>query len=98
MMETAIYSVLSPEGAASIIYKDAGKVAEASEALKLTAKDMLDFHVIEGILPEGERFSTAFQSVRDAFIKALDGYHGMSREQIRQERYDRFRKLGGGWV
>lgn len=98
MMETAIYSVLSPEGAASIIYKDAGKVAEASEALRLTAKDMLDFHVIEGILPEGERFSTAFQSVRDAFIKALDGYHGMSREQIRQERYDRFRKLGGGWV
>ena len=47
MLENAIYSVLSPEGAASIIYKDASKVEEASEALKLSAQDMLTFHVIE---------------------------------------------------
>jgi acetyl-CoA carboxylase carboxyl transferase subunit alpha len=98
MLENAVYSVLSPEGAASIIYKDAGKVAEASEALKLSAQDMMNFKVIEGILPEGEGFSLAFQAVHDAFSNALEGYRGMGGVQIQQERYDRFRKLGGSWT
>lgn len=98
MLENAVYSVLSPEGAASIIYKDAGKVAEASEALKLSAQDMLGFGVIEGILPEGEGFALAFEAVRDAFATALETYRGMDGERIRQERYDRFRKLGGAWT
>lgn len=98
MLENAVYSVLSPEGAASIIYKDAGKVAEASEALKLSAQDMLGFGVIEGILPEGEDFSLALSAVREAFEKALKEYAGMSGERIRQERYDRFRRLGGNWA
>lgn len=98
MLENAIYSVLSPEGAASIIYKDAGKVVEASEALKLSARDMLDFDVIEGILPEGEDFSQALSSIKEVFEKALHDYHGMTGDEIRQERYARFRRLGGDWA
>ena len=98
MLENAIYSVLSPEGAASIIYKDAGKVVEASEALKLSAQDMLNFGVVEGIIPEGDGFEAALPGVRDAFQEALDQYQGMTGEQIRQERYARFRRLGGDWA
>lgn len=95
MLENAIYSVLSPEGAASIIYKDAGKVQEASEALKLSAQDMLAFGIIEGILPEEEDHTAWFQAVEDAFAGALVHYKGMSGEAIRQERYERFRVMGG---
>ena len=98
MLENAIYSVLSPEGAASIIYKDAGKVVEASEALKLSAQDMLAFGVIEGIIPEGDDFSLALEGVKEAFDKALLAYRGMRGEAIQAERYARFRKLGGDWT
>lgn len=97
MLENAIYSVLSPEGAASIIYKDAGMVAQASEALKLSAQDMLRFGVIEDILPEGDNFVEALPGVKDAFSKALKTYKNMSGDRIAKERYDRFRKLGGDW-
>ncbi|MDD4080781.1 MAG: carboxyltransferase subunit alpha [Eubacteriales bacterium] len=98
MLENAVYSVLSPEGAASIIYKDAGKVEEASEALKMSARDMLAFGVIEGILPEGEDFAQAFTSVKGAFEGALEGFDKMTGDEIRQERYERFRGLGGDWA
>ncbi|HSK69586.1 MAG TPA: carboxyltransferase subunit alpha [Candidatus Limnocylindria bacterium] len=95
MLENAVYSVLSPEGAASIIYKDAAKVREASEALRLSAEDMLSFGVIEAVLPEGEGFALARDSVRDAFTAALASFDGMDGEAVRAQRYDRFRRLGG---
>lgn len=95
MLENAIYSVLSPEGAASIIYKDAGKVEEASEALKLSAQDMLRLGVIEEILPEGREYELALPAIRAAFSEALKAYSGMGGEEIRGERYARFRALGG---
>ncbi|NLW20965.1 MAG: acetyl-CoA carboxylase carboxyl transferase subunit alpha [Clostridiales bacterium] len=95
MLENAIYSVLSPEGAASIIYKDADKVDEASEALKLSAQDMLRFGVIEGILQEGSQFELAADAIRNAFRKGLKQLQGLSGEQIRDQRYARFAKLGG---
>ncbi len=95
MLENSIYSVLSPEGAASIIYKDAGQVVEASEALKLSAQDMLRFGVIEGILPEGEDQLRWMQGVHQAFSAALHHYQGMSGEQIREDRMRRFRSIGG---
>lgn len=95
MLENAIYSVLSPEGAASIIYKDASKVEEASEALKLSAQDMLTFHVIEKILPEGEDYEQAAPSIQAAFSDALKRFDGISPQEIRTQRYERFRRLGG---
>ena len=98
MLENAIYSVLSPEGAASIIYKDAGKVEEASEALKLSAKDMLGFEVIEDILPEGEQFELAAPAIKAAFSRDLEQFSKFDQEAIQQQRYERFRKLGGHWA
>lgn len=95
MFENAIYSVLSPEGAASIIYKDAGKVKEASEALKLSAQDMLQLGVIEGILPEPEDRALWPQELRQAFSQALAAYKGMDGTAIQEERYARFRRMGG---
>lgn len=95
MLENAIYSVLSPEGAASIIYKDAGKVEEACEALKLTAQDMLRFGVIEGILKEGQDMVLAPSNIKTAFQEALKEFRGMKAAQIQEQRYARFRKLGG---
>ncbi len=59
---------------------------------------MLNFGVVEGIIPEGDGFEEALPGVRDAFQKALDQYQGMTGEQIRQERYARFRRLGGDWA
>lgn len=95
MLENAVYSVLSPEGAASIIYKDAAMVEQAAKALRLSAQDMLGFGVIEKILPEGEECGLALESVRQAFASALNAYRDMDQEQIRAERYARFRALGG---
>lgn len=95
MLEGAIYSVLSPEGAASIIYKDAAKVEEASKALKLSAQDMLRFQVIEQILPEGADYELAAPSIKAAFSDALKRFDDLSPGEIRDQRYKRFRRLGG---
>lgn len=95
MLENAVYSVLSPEGAASIIYKDAGKVKEAAEALKLSAPDMLAFGVIEGILEEGEGCEQAAASIREAFREGLAAFRRMGGAKIRLQRYERFRGMGG---
>ncbi len=95
MLENAIYSVLSPEGAASIIYKDAAKVEEASAALKLSAQDMLNFRVIEQILPEGEAYELAAPAIKEAFLDALQRFDQMDRDSIKKQRYERFRALGG---
>ncbi len=95
MLENAVYSVLSPEGAASIIYKDAGKVKEASEALKLSAEDMLRFGVIEGIVLEHKDTLRMMVEVRHVFREALSHYSRMTGEQISGERYARFRRMGG---
>jgi acetyl-CoA carboxylase carboxyl transferase subunit alpha len=97
MLENAVYSVLSPEGAASIIYKDAAKVREASEALKLSAQDMLSFGVVEAVLPEGEDFSLARAAVKEAFTAAFASFDGMTGGEIRAQRYARFRALGGAF-
>ena len=74
MLENAVYSVISPEGAASIIWKDASKVQEACEALKITAGDLLDLEVIERVFPEpapGEDFSPLYQQLKQSLIEKM---------------------------
>lgn len=94
MLEKAVYSVLSPEGAASIIWKDAGKVKEASEALKLTAEDMLNFGVIDEIIPENDDPKETFAAVKDCLSKALESLCSQNAERLRRDRYQRFRSMG----
>ena len=99
MLEHAIYSVLSPEGFASILWKDSSRRAEACEVMKLTAQDLYRFHVIEGIIPEPMGGAQAnreelFRSVDEALQKNLIELTSMSSNTLAQDRYDKFRKIG----
>ena len=94
MMENSFYSVISPEGCASILWKDASRAAEAAECLKLTAEDLLKFGVVERIIGEKEG---DFQSVCDELKKEieefLDRKQKLSQEDLLEERYQKFRKI-----
>ncbi len=99
MLEHAIYSVLSPEGFASILWKDSSRRAEACEVMKLTAQDLYRFHVIEEVIPEPMGGAQAnreelFRSVDEALQKNLAELTRMSGNTLAQDRYDKFRKIG----
>ncbi len=100
MLENAIYSVLSPEGFASILWKDANRSAEASELMKLTAPDLLELGVIDGIIPEppgGAHLDPAFQlqAVDKALSTALSALSKIGELSIAGHRYKKFRAMGG---
>ena len=93
MLEHAVYSVISPEGCASILWKDAGKADEAAQSLKLTAKDALELGIIERILPENELGNTAFYTLlADLLEKELAELQ--TQPDLLERRYARFRALG----
>ncbi len=99
MLENAIYSVISPNGAASILWKDASKADEAAEAMKITAGDLLGFGVIEEIVPEpqgGAHRDPAMQAeaIRDVVWRHLQELQAMSAEQLIEDRYLKFRRVG----
>ncbi len=96
MLENSVYSVISPEGAASIVWKDAGKAAEASEALKLTAQDLHAFGIVERVFSEENGdFEKVHQALRAALIDELKTLSAMKSGELTKERYQRFRKIGG---
>jgi len=95
MLETAVYSVISPEGAASILWKDAKKTKEASEALKLTAQDLYSLGVIERIIPETKDFAPVFEEIRNTLTAALTEYERLDGSAIAALRYNKFRSIGG---
>lgn len=93
MLENAVYSVISPEGCASILWKDAGKADEAAQRLRLTARDALELGIIEKVLPERELGQPAFYSLlADRLEKEL--HQLMGQPDLLQRRYDRFRAFG----
>ncbi|OMF35900.1 acetyl-CoA carboxylase carboxyltransferase subunit alpha [Paenibacillus sp. FSL H8-0548] len=99
MLENAIYSVISPNGAASILWKDASRADEAAEAMRITAKDLLEFGVIEDIIVEpqgGAHKDLAFQAeqIKDKLWQHLQELMKMSAEQLIEDRYHKFRKIG----
>lgn len=99
MLEHAIYSVISPEGAASIIWRDSTKKEEAATAMKITAQDLIGLGVIDEILTEpiGGAHRDQRRMIRaagDAVAKALGRYDGMDAAALRAHRYDRFLKIG----
>lgn len=98
MMENATYSILSPEGFASILWKDANRAKEASEVMNITAQDLKRLGIIEEIIPEfggaDHKTTEAIAGYMKEHIKDfLRKYDGMSGEQIAEERYQRFRKF-----
>ena len=68
MLENAVYSVISPEGCASILWKDTSKTKEAAECLKLTAEHLMEFGVIEAIIPESKGFEAMCQSIKASLL------------------------------
>ena len=95
MLENSVYSVISPEGCASILWKDSSKAAEAAEVLKLTANDLYKFEVVEKIIEETSRTTDEICSDLKAFIiSELAEKRKLSDEELLAKRYDKFRKIG----
>lgn len=99
MLENAYYSVVTPEGCASILWKDPKKRAEACAALKLTAQDLLSYGVIDGIIPEalgGAQRDTAslYQDIDEAIANALGELDAFSAQELVEKRYAKYRKIG----
>jgi len=99
MLENAIYSVITPNGAASILWKDASKADQAAEAMRITAKDMLELEIVEQVIPEpkgGAHRDVAQQAeyIKEAVWTHLQELRGLTPEQLREDRYHKFRKIG----
>ena len=95
MLENAVYSVISPEGCASILWKDAAKAESAAASLKLTADDAEGLGIIERIIPEKNIGTTAFYENLRALLREEITLLSAEPELI-QKRYDRFRRIGIG--
>jgi len=99
MLEHAYYTVISPEGCASILWRDAANFADAAEALKITADDLMSLKLIDGIIKEPvggahTNHEEMANNLKDAIKKHLKKLSKMSFEQLRQQRYEYFRKMG----
>ena len=91
MLENATYSVISPEGCASILWKDSTKAPEAAECLKLTAKDLIELKIIDKIIAESDLL---VDGLRSQLITTLDKYCKMKTDKLIEHRYKRFREIG----
>ena len=92
MLENAIYSVISPRGCASILWKDASREVEAAERLKITADDLLSFGMIEGIVPESGSLMRNLKKALHEQLKDLSAVQTI--DQLLEKRYEKFRKIG----
>jgi len=94
MLENSIYSVISPEGCASILWKDAGKVAEACKNLKCVSYDLESLGIIEQVIPQTGDNASTMEECKRLIGLFLSKYKKYSRGEIKEQRYQRFRKLG----
>ena len=93
ILENAVYSVISPEGCASILWKDSKKVKDAAECLRLTAQDMKELGVVEQVFPEEKDFALTYGAIREELEKTLPQLEQLPVEELLQQRYQRFRKF-----
>ena len=99
MLEHAYYTVISPEGCASILWRDAARFADAAEALKITSKDLLEFDIIDEEIAEPiggahTDYNVVADNMKSAIMNALDELSQKSPEVLKEERYNKFRKMG----
>jgi acetyl-CoA carboxylase carboxyl transferase subunit alpha len=99
MLENSVYSVISPESCAAIIYRNSGRAPDAAAALKMTAQDLLGLGLVDAIIPEpGAGAHTdpdaAAEAVRDALRRSLAEFAGASPAELIEERYRKFREMG----
>lgn len=99
MLENAVYSVLSPEGFSTILWKDSSRAKEAADMMRITAQDLYDLKVIDGIIPEAKggahngKEETA-ANIKQVIETALQELQTLTPEQCREERYQKFRAIG----
>ena len=93
ILENAVYSVISPEGCASILWKDAKKVKDAAECLRLTAQDMEELGVVEKVIPEEKDFALTYDRIKNELLETLPALEALPLEELRRKRYERFRKF-----
>lgn len=99
MLEHAYYTVISPEGCASILWRDAAKAAQAAEALKITANDLLKFDIIDGVVKEprgGAHYDPKMtaDNLKKSLLDNLNEMAKMSAQELKDDRYSKFRRMG----
>ena len=101
MLENAIYSILSPEGFASILWKDAKRAKEAAVKMKLTSEDLLKFEVIDGIIkePKNQEYNDEFvmkisEKIKKQILQDIEDFKTKSAKEIIEHRYKKFRRMG----
>jgi acetyl-CoA carboxylase carboxyl transferase subunit alpha len=99
MLENSIYSILSPEGYASILWKDAQRAKEAADVMKLTSYDLEELGIIDGIIKEPlggahHNLTETFEAVKETLIDTLETFKGMSAFDIKTARYTKYRNIG----
>ena len=99
MLENAIYSILSPEGYSSILWKDSSRYKEAAEKMKLTANDLYEMKVIDTIIPEPiemqeSDFDKVAKTIKNEIKKDVEKMQKQTKEAIVEQRYQKFRNLG----
>jgi acetyl-CoA carboxylase carboxyl transferase subunit alpha len=99
MLENAVYSVISPESCAAIIYRDSAKAEQAAAALRLTAEDLLRLELIDRIIPEPglgahENPDETARTLKSFLTESLQELSTLSSNQLVQSRYQKFRKMG----
>lgn len=99
MLENAVYSILSPEGFSSILFKDASRYKESANKMKLTSFDLYDEKIVDEIIDEGlsginDNFESISASLKEKIYNDLNNYKKKSTEHILKDRYEKFRKIG----
>ena len=95
MLENAVYSVISPEGCASILWKDSSKAPDAAEALKLTAKDLHKFGIVETVIDEENRTNEEIcDELKVKLVKEIKQLSKLDIDDLLDDRYEKFRKIG----
>src|SRR6185503_1769422 len=99
MLENSYYSVISPEGCATILFKDAAAAPRAAAALRITAPDLLRLGVMDAVVPEPEGgahtdHNTAAANLKTALVESLQELLPLNEKELLQTRYDRFRVFG----
>ena len=99
MLEHAVYSVISPEGCASILFRDASRAEEAATAMKITARDLAGMGLVDEIIPEPAggahvNHEALFKSVDEVLWRQLQELREVPRERLPEERYRKFRGMG----
>ena len=99
MLENAVYTVAAPEAAASIIWRDNAFAPDAAQAMKITAPELLEFGIVDGIIPEPlggahRDYEAAASALKAALLNSLGELRGLSVETLLEQRYQRFRRIG----